>query len=198
MSDGIRLADLADAEQMLAIYAPVIRDSAISFESEPPTLDELGGRVERTLLQWPWLVYEANGRVLGYAYASQFRAREAYQWTTEVTVYVDSTRHRGGVGRGLYTSLLACLSLQGYRLAIAAITLPNAASVGLHEHLGFRRVGVFDSVGYKLGRWHDVGFWQLALTEFGHDPSPPKSISDLVGTSAWNDAVNKGVVGHTA
>ncbi|MDA0768897.1 MAG: GNAT family N-acetyltransferase [Chloroflexi bacterium] len=193
MAVGIRLAEASDADQMLEIYAPVVRDTAISFELTAPTKSEFRERIQNTLRQRPWLVYESDGRILGYAYAGPFRTREAYQWAGEVTVYVDATSHRGGVGRALYASLLECLRLQGYCRAIAVITLPNPASVGLHEHIGFRSVGVLNDIGYKLGKWHDVGWWQLDLQESVPSPSEPKPVTELVGSEAWNDALSKGV-----
>ena len=123
---------------------------------------------------WPYLVAaprEDLSRILGFAYAAQFRDRPAYQWSCEVTAYVRSGRRRGGVGRALYTSLFALLRLQGYVRAYAGITLPNPASVGLHEALGFAPVGVYGACGYKCGAWHDVGFWQIVLREDAHKPA---------------------------
>ena len=116
----------------------------------------------------------------------------------EITVYVGLGSQRRGVGRALYVSLLACLSLQGYRRAAAVITLPNSGSVGLHENMGFRSIGVFNAVGYKLGKWHDVGWWQLDLAEPGHsasqpEPAPPTPAPELLGSEAWDDAVAKGL-----
>ncbi len=188
----IRLARESDASQMLAIYAPVVRETAISFELEPPTEEEFRQRIAATLEYAPWLACEADGRVLGYVYASRFRPRAAYQWTVEVTVYVAPSSHRKGVGRALYTSLLECLRVQGFCGAIAVIALPNPASVALHEGLGFRQVGVFPAVGYKLGRWHDVGWWHLALQECPPSPAPPLPPRRLLGTPAWQAAIQKG------
>lgn len=192
MSAVIRLARESDAAQMLEIYAPVVRDTAISFELVPPAEDEFRGRIRSTLEKTPWLVCEAGGRVVGYVYAGLFRTRPAYQWTVETTVYVHPGCHRRGVGRALYTALLECLRIQGYYSATAGIALPNQASVALHESLGFKLIGAFEKAGYKHDGWHDVGWWQLELQRHSPSPAPPVSINGVVGTPAWNAAVRKG------
>jgi L-amino acid N-acyltransferase YncA len=169
----IRHAHAGDVAAMLAIYAPLVRDTTVSFEYEPPTLAEMEHRLQAVQRQYPWLVCERDGQVAGYAYASAFRGRAAYQWTAEVTVYVHPDHHRRGVARELYQALLERLRAQGYRMAVAVITLPNAGSVALHEDLGFEPVGVFRRAGFKHGRWCDTGWWQLDL---GGDsaPAPPR------------------------
>jgi phosphinothricin acetyltransferase len=139
------------------------------------------------------VVCERGGEVQGYVYARPFRDRPAYQWSTEVTAYVGEGRRRGGVGRALYTSLFAILRLQGYVNAYAGITLPNAASVGLHEALGFVPVGVYRGCGYKCGAWHDVGFWQLELRPWPAQPAPPRSLPQVVGAAGWEAALSAGV-----
>ncbi|MGH7445077.1 MAG: GNAT family N-acetyltransferase [Longimicrobiales bacterium] len=145
----IRLAGAADAAQIHAIYAPVVRDTVVSFELEPPGVDVIAARVRATLdAGFPWLVAEGAGRILGYAYASRHRERAAYDWSTDVSVYVHEDARRRGVGRALYTSLFAVLTLQGYHNAYAGATLPNPASVALHEAVGFREIGIYWSVGY--------------------------------------------------
>lgn len=172
----VRAARAEDADAVAAIYAPVVRDTVISFESEPPSPDEMRARMLRHADRLPWLVGEREGEVVGYAYAAPYRERDAYRWSVEVSVYVDSRRHRSGVGRKLYEELFARLRELGYRNTYAGITLPNPASVGLHESLGFRPVGVYEKVGYKNGGWHDVGWWQRALAEHGENPSPPRPV----------------------
>ena len=122
----------------------------------------------------PWLVWEEDGRVLGYAYASGHRARAAYQWCVEVSVYVHPDARRGGIARRLYTELFERLREQGFYNAYAGITLPNPASVGFHEAMGFRPIGVYPKIGYKFGRWHDVGWWSLRLRDDDEEPAPPK------------------------
>src|SRR5258705_7530752 len=189
----IRVAREADASAMLAIYAPYVRDTAISFETEPPSEEEFQGRVRATLEVGLWLLCEAGGSVLGYAYAGRFHARDAYQWTIEVTAYVNADHPRKGVGLGLYTSLLGCLALQGFRRAVGVIALPNPASVGLHERMGFAPAGVLRAVGYKHGRWHDVGWWQRVLGEHDPSPAPPRSPEALQESPEWRRSVEAGV-----
>lgn len=192
MTATIRLAGDSDVAPMLAIYAPVVRDTAISFEQEPPTEEEFRRRLRFVLAQTPWLVCETDGTVAGYAYAGTFRPRVAYQWTVEVTVYVHPEYHGWGVGRALYTSLFACLRLLGYTSAVAVIALPNPASVALHERVGFEPVGVYRSLGYKHGRWHDVGWWQLALCPPEPSPEPPRPLRRLANTPEWKAALQSG------
>jgi len=173
LKDQIRVASPGDAEAILEIYAPIVIETAISFELEPPTVSEMQERIKNILIQFPWLVYEVDKKVVGYAYASTYRLRPAYQWSAEVTAYVHKQFHGQGVGKTLYKALFEILKKNGYYNAIAGIALPNAASVGLHEALGFSPVGVFSSLGYKHGRWHDAGFWQLKLQDYSAEPKPP-------------------------
>jgi L-amino acid N-acyltransferase YncA len=152
-----------DAKAISAIYAPFVTDTVVSFEDVPPTADELAARIERLTPAHPWLVAEDTGEILGYAYACPHRERAAYRWATEVTVYVDPRHHRRGAGRALYGALFDALAERGYRIALAVIALPNDASVGLHEACGFKLVGVYRRIGFKFGKWWDVGWWQLDL-----------------------------------
>lgn len=180
MTRTLRLATTADAPAIAAIYAPIVRDSAISFEFDPPTAEEIGKRVESTLRFHPWLICDAGGGVEGYAYAGQHRTRAAYQWSADVSVYIHERCRGRGIGRALYTALLELLRLQGLFNAYAGITLPNAASVGLHEAVGFVPLGVYRAVGFKLGRWHDVGWWELPLLSRGDVlPTLPVELSAL-------------------
>jgi L-amino acid N-acyltransferase YncA len=189
----IRLATERDAEQIAALYAPYVTDTVISFESEPPTADEMRRRIRDTLERYPWVVCERQGRVLGYAYAGAHGSRAAYRWSVDVSVYVREGAHRTGVGRALYTSLFAALDLQGFYNAYAGATLPNPASVGLHEAMGFRSVGVYRGVGYKMGAWHDVGWWHLPLRERVADPDPPADLPLVLGSEEWDAALRHGV-----
>jgi L-amino acid N-acyltransferase YncA len=148
MTTIIRLATPADAPGVQAIYAPVVHETAISFELEPPTVEEIRQRIVKTLERWLWLVCERRGDILGYVYAGQHRTRPAYQWSVDVSAYVHASARRLGVGRALYHSLFSLLALQGFYQAYAGITLPNPASVRLHESLGFQPVGVYRAVGY--------------------------------------------------
>jgi phosphinothricin acetyltransferase len=176
---NVRLATLEDAAAVADIYGPYVVTTPISFEVVPPDSDEIRKRMATTLARLPWLVYERDGRVLGYAYASPHRARAAYQWSVDTAVYVDAASHRLGVGRELYATLFLLLARLGYVNAYAGITLPNAKSVGLHESLGFKPVGVYRHVGYKFGRWHDVGWWSLDLQPLPAAPAALRNISDV-------------------
>jgi phosphinothricin acetyltransferase len=193
MTATIRLATPHDAAGVQAIYAPVVRETAISFELEPPTVGIMEKRIAEVVERMPWLVCEYRGEVLGYAYASPHRVRAAYQWSVDVSVYIDAKARRSGVGQGLYRSLFALLTLQGFYQAYAGITLPNPASVGLHEALGFEPVGVYHAVGYKLGAWHDVGWWQLTLQARVTPPEPPVDLGAVCETAAWHSALATGL-----
>lgn len=167
----IRLARPDDADGILEIYAPYVRDTPLTFEVEPPTPVEMAARIGDILVKFPWLVDEREGRVAGYAYASPHRARAAYRWCCEVATYVRADVRRSGVARALYARLFEILRAQGYQNAIAGIAVPNPPSIALHESLGFVAVGVYRAIGFKLGAWHDVGWWQLALQP---PPVPPR------------------------
>lgn len=174
----LRVATPADAAAIAAIYAPVIRETVISFETAEVPADAMRQRIETTLTRYPWLVAEPAGTVVGYAYATQHRARAAYDWSVDVSVYVaEQARHRR-LGRALYVALLDLLTAQGYANAFAGITLPNDASVGLHEAIGFTPVGVYRAVGWKLGAWRDVGWWQRVLSTVA-TPLPPVPLPQL-------------------
>jgi phosphinothricin acetyltransferase len=160
----IRDADSTrDAGACAAIYAPYVRDTAISFEDVPPTTAEMAALIERLVETHAWLVAETEHEILGYAYACPHRKRAAYRWTTEVSVYVDTRHRRRGAGRELYESLLRALTERGYQVALAVIALPNDASVAFHEACGFESAGVYRRLGFKFGEWWDVGWWQLDL-----------------------------------
>lgn len=163
----VREATPADAPEIQAIYAPFVSDTAISFEEIVPDAAEMGRRIAAILPHYPYLVAEEAGAVIGYAYASQHRTRAAYRWSVDVTIYLAERARGRGVGRALYTPLLAAAAARGYHAAFAGIALPNAASVGLHEAMGFTPVGIYREVGYKFGRWHDVGWWQRLLGREG-------------------------------
>jgi phosphinothricin acetyltransferase len=176
----IRPADpTRDGPACAAIYEPHVEHSAVSFEENPPSPEEFTQRIERVTRTHPWLVAEEDGRVVGYAYGSRHRERASYRWSTDVAVYIAESHQRRGVGRALYGELLSALTRQGFFVACAGVTLPNQASVGLHERLGFRPVGTYRGIAFKLGAWRDVGWWQLQLqpptVEQPPDPGPPQS-----------------------
>jgi L-amino acid N-acyltransferase YncA len=169
----VRDATAADALACGAIYAPYVRDTAISFEEEPPTEAEMRRRIEEAQKHWAWLVLEEHGRVVGYAYAGPFSGRAAYRWSCEVSVYLELGRRRSGAGRALYEALLARLADLGFRVAAAGMTLPNPASEEFHAAMGFQAVGVFRRIGFKHGRWHDVAWTQRPLAACDSPADPP-------------------------
>jgi L-amino acid N-acyltransferase YncA len=175
----IRVASAADAAAILAIYAPNVIDSIVSFELAPPSVDEMANRIAATLPTHPWLVWEADGVVAGYAYASRHRERLAYQWSADVSCYVRADARGRGIGKALYGALLGALRGQGFVNAYAGIALPNAASVRLHESVGFAPIGVYPAVGFKQGAWRDVGWWHCRVGELASQPAPPRPFAGL-------------------
>lgn len=163
----VRVATAEDAEAILQIYAPHIRQTAVTFDEHVPDVSEVRQLITERLKTFPWLVAvndtDNEGAVVGYAYASSHRPRDSYRWSVDTSIYIDSSHQRRGIGRLLYQHLLPIVQRQGYRMAHAGVTLPNEASVKLHESLGFQLAGVFPKVGFKLGTWHDVGWWHLDL-----------------------------------
>lgn len=190
----IRPVQPGDAEAIAAIYAPHVTAGVASFELEPPDAEEFRRRIAATTRTHPWLVCERGGEVVGYVYGTAHNARAAYQWSTNVTVYIDTRRHRGGLGRALYTSLFALLRLQGFYNAYGGITLPNAGSVGLHEAMGFRLVGIYRAVGFKFGTWHDVGWWGLELQPKPPAPPVPLTPAESHRDPAWQAALDGGLM----
>ena len=169
----IRDATAADAERCAAIYAPYVRETAISFESEPPAADELARRIAEAQRAHAWLVLETDGDVVGYAYGGPFMARAAYQWAATVSVDLDAGRRRAGGGRALYEALFERLAARGHRTALAGIALPNDASIGLHLAMGFEPAGIYRRVGWKHDRWHDVAWYQRNLADDDDGPPAP-------------------------
>ncbi len=196
MPATLRIATPDDAASILAIYTPIVRETHISFELDPPTPGEMRRRIADLLGFAPWLVCEIGGAPAGYAYAARFRDRAAYRWSVETTVYVDPRFHRRGVAGALYGALFQCLRLQGFRTVVAGITLPNEASVRAHEAAGFRPAGAVHRVGFKLGSWWDVGFWDADLTPSGADgePAPPIPPAQASADPAWGAALRDSAV----
>jgi L-amino acid N-acyltransferase YncA len=150
------------------------------------------GRIVGTLRSVPWLVCERDGAVMGYAYASKHRERAGYRWSVDVSAYVSEGSRRSGVGRALYTSLFAILRLQGFFTAVAGVTLPNPGSIGLHEAIGFERIGVYRGIGFKCGEWHDVAWYQLALLEQSGPPDEPLEFLVARELPEWHEAIASG------
>ncbi len=170
----IRIAREEDAPDVLRIYTPAVRDQVTSLETVVPTLKEMQGRIRTILESFPWLVDDDQGTLRGFAYASPYRSRQAYQWSVEVSIYVDNEARRQGRGRKLYERLFEILRQQGYCAAVAGIVMPNDASQRMHESMGFQSSGVLPSVGYKQGAWRDVGWWIIRLMPVSTiQPDPP-------------------------
>jgi len=175
---AVRIATRDDAESIAAIYAPYVRETAISFDEEPPAPDAMARRIASTLETYPFLVFDGGDGVSGFAYGSVHRAKPAYRWSVETTVYAPRHLHRRGIGRALYAELLDILTRQGFHAAFAGIVPPNEGSVGLHEALGFVHIGTFAEIGFKHGRFHDLGWWRRTLAEGPprRDPIPFNSL----------------------
>ena len=177
----VRVADPElDAERVAEIYRPYVTDTLISFEEVAPTGPEMADRM-RVVLAWtPWLVAESDdGAVVGYAYASRHRKRPGYRWSVDISVYIDDTWHRRGVGRALYAELLNILRRQRMINVYAGITVPNPGSVRLHETIGMQRIGVYDKVGFKFGEWHDVAWYGMHLADPTDSPLEPITFPNL-------------------
>lgn len=175
----VRIATVNDAGQILEIYAPYVENTTISFETAVPTVEEMKQRITSVLASNPWLVIEEGDCILGYAYASRHRERAAYRWSVDISIYVRQACRGKGIGKALYTALIAILRLQGYYNVYAGICLPNPASVGIHEYFGLRKIAQYNKVGYKFGQWHDVGWWELALREHAVEPEEPLPLNRL-------------------
>lgn len=169
----IRAATETDAADCAAIYAPYVDDTAITFELTPPDAAEFRNRITSAQQQHAWLVADLDDRVVGYAYGDAYKSRAAYRWACEVSVYLESGLRRTGLGRSLYTALFERLVERGYRTAVAGMTLPNPASEGLHQALGFVPAGIYRDIGWKHGRWHDVAWMQRPLATGEGTPAEP-------------------------
>ncbi len=172
----IREAKPEDAAGLIAIYAPFVLDTAVTFETEVPPVEEFAGRIRDLSKTHCWLVAEREGKLLGYAYGGPHRARAAYQWCVEVSAYLAPEARRSGVGRRLYETLFARLVERGYVNAYAGMTLPNAASSGFHEAMGFKLIGTYPRCGFKLGKWHDTRWYEKRLAEPVGSPLKPGSL----------------------
>jgi L-amino acid N-acyltransferase YncA len=185
----IRVAGEQDAQAIADVYAPAVSTRATSFELTPPDATEMRRRISTLLRQYPWLVCESSDRVVGYVYATAHRERAAYRWSVDVAAYVKEEAQRRGIARALYTALFEILALQGYRNAYAGITLPNPASVAMHEAMGFERVGVYHRVGYKMNKWHDVAWFERPLAEHVLEPPEPIAFSVVATNKAVKAAI---------
>lgn len=181
----LRPANETDAADIAAIYRPIVEQTVISFETEPPSEEEMQKRIRAVQNTHLWLVCEHGHRVVGYAYGGPHRARKAYQWATEVSVYVASGYRQLGLARALYTALLKALEKQGYTVALAGITLPNTASENFHLAMGFQEFARFERIGYKFGQWHDTMWMRKDLGEREMDVRSPASHAVVTGSGVW-------------
>lgn len=169
----IRDAVALDAQAIADIYNPYVLTTTISFEEDAVSREEMAMRISNVQQQGlPYLVLEVAGQVQGYAYATPWRVRKAYRFSVEVTVYLSGTSQRKGFGTALYLALFSRLRAVGVHVVIAGITQPNVASVALHEKLGMQQVALFPEVGFKMGAWRDVGYWQLVLADESQRSQP--------------------------
>lgn len=160
----IRNADLADAATLCAIYNPYVLETCISFEEHAVTVQAMEDRIKKVHDEHlPWLVFEQDGIILGYAYATPWRVRHAYRFSVEMSVYVLRGQGKLGIGQRLYQRLLVMLAAADIHTVIAGIALPNPASIALHEKIGMQQVAHFREVGYKFGQWIDVGYWEMQI-----------------------------------
>lgn len=176
----IRLVRLSDAAQILEIYGPIVTDTATSFETKVPSEDEFQERIRAYSSTAPWLVAELDNQIIGYAYATAHRSRQAYQWNQEVTVYVHQKYRRFGVAKKLYLLLLDMLRSMNYEKAIAVITLPNEPSIAFHQNLGFQHIGDMSNIGFKHGQWYNTSWWDYKLQPNNSPPKPLKTLGEVI------------------
>ncbi len=177
----IRLAAEADLPAIVEISNRAAATTAANFAVEPEPLDSWRRDWNATRKKFPWLVAAGrDGTVIGFAKASPWKGRCAYNWTAETTIYVRPEHHGRGVGRALYERLISMVRAQGYRTLLGGITVPNPASIGLHESFGFRRVALLERVGWKFGAWHDVGYWELHLQQNRDAPGEIRDVNDVI------------------
>ena len=188
----VRLATTDDAREIIDIYSPSVISAATSFEKVVPPVDEMQSRIESCLQKFPWIVCTVDEKIAAYVYASKHREREAYQWSCECSVYVRDNYKGKGIGQDLYQLLFRILKLQGFKNVYAGITLPNEASVRLHEKCGFRAFARYENIGYKFGCWHTVGWWKLQINNYDQEPPPPLKLSGL------DQEITKKLFQHTA
>ena len=179
MNRRLRPARLEDVDALLAIYEPYVLETAITFEYVVPCRDDFAGRLRHIGEEYPWLVLEEDGQIAGYAYAARHMERAAYQWNAVLSVYVERGRTGHGIGRILYGALLDLLTLQGIRNVYGCVTVPNEKSEGLHQALGFRRLGTYRSTGYKCGAWRDVAWFEKPIAPYDQNPEPIRPVGDI-------------------
>jgi len=179
-SKRIRFATVKDAEAILDIYKTYIENTRVTFEIEVPKVEAFRERMERIMVQFPWIVCEIDGKIAGYAYGSKHGERAAYRWSADLSVYIHENYHRYGLGTALYTALLEILRKQGYFTVYAGVSTPNPKSEAFHTAFGFRNLGEFKNAGYKLGGWCGVSWYEMVLNEYVEEPKETISVQQLV------------------
>ena len=189
----LRSAKPEDAEAVLEIYRPYILNTPVSFETEVPSLEDYRNRIIQYQETLPWLVCEIDKSLAGYSYAIDHRKRKAYDCSKELSVYVHEHYRNRGIASGLYTAVIELLKHQGVSNVLAGIALPNPESVGFHEKFGFQLVGIYHNVGYKLGKYHNAGWWELPIGNGQPPPDRITPVSDLYDTAIWHEAMKSGI-----
>lgn len=185
-----RMATVEDASSILAIYAPYIQNTTISFETTVPTLATFEKRLQKYLAEAPWVVYQVNNSIVGYAYASPHRGRAAYQWNREVSVYIQAAYQRQGIAKVLYQILLQLLRIQGFSNALAGIVQPNLASTHFHQSLGFQLIGTYQKIGFKQGQWHDINWYELFLQSPDFVPAKILTTKELMALAIYQEIID--------
>ncbi|AJA46245.1 phosphinothricin N-acetyltransferase [Clostridium pasteurianum DSM 525 = ATCC 6013] len=175
----IRLGKKSDINKILEIYKPFVENTVITFEYEVPTLNDFNVRMLNIQKKYPLLICEINDKVVGYAYASQFGERAAFNWSVELSIYISPKYHKYKIGKSLYFALFEVLKLQGYYNAYAKITSPNVKSEYLHKSFGFKLVGIYKNIAFKFGNWQDLACYELNLKDYDKSPLPPKTINEI-------------------
>ena len=187
----IRLVTEKDAAEILEVYTPYVTETAITFDYEPPTVEEFEEKIRDYSQNYPWLVIEENNRIIGYAYGSKHRTKQAYQWSPESTIYLSKQVQGKKIGRILYQTLFDLLRIQGFVNVYAGVTIPNEKSEAIHLSLGFEETGDFKKMGYKMGKWHDVRWYVLYLAEHISNPPSPLLMAELYGNKLFNSIMKE-------
>ncbi len=183
----IRLATESDCRDMLDIYAPFVENTAVSFEYKVPSIDEFRKRVQEVQKRYPWVVCEIDNKIVGYAYASPFNKREAYDWSADYSIYVNPDYHGRKIGTALYTCLTELLKLQGFFNSFAGIASSNTKSENFHKAFGFIPVGIYHNVGYKFDNWYNVQWFEYKIAEIKSPPDIIRTINEIKFTHQAKD-----------